>query len=131
MSPDAAAVTPVTARSTLYRWNIVLLLATSQMLAYVDRVNLSVAGPVLIKEYHYTPATLGVFTNNRWYDPATGSHSIANQGNADNNLAQAMLAHLRSERPLGDPNVLPTGVTDLRLYRVAIDSAITGLRLQP
>jgi hypothetical protein len=77
------------------------------------------------------PATLGVFTNNRWYDPATGSHSVANQGNADNNLAQAMLAHLRSERPLGDPNVLPTGVTDLRLYRVAIDSAITGLRLQP
>src|SRR5450759_2735547 len=60
MSPAATAVTPETARSTLYRWNIVFLLAASQMLAYVDRVNLSVAAPVLIKEHHYTPATLGV-----------------------------------------------------------------------
>jgi len=60
MSLAAAAVTPLTARSTLYRWNIVLLLAASQMIAYVDRVNISVAAPVLIKEYHYTPATLGV-----------------------------------------------------------------------
>jgi hypothetical protein len=77
------------------------------------------------------PATLGVFTGNRWYDPATSSHSVANQGNAENNLVQTMLAHLRSERPLGDPTVLPTGVTDLRLYRVTVDSAITGLRLQP
>jgi hypothetical protein len=77
------------------------------------------------------PATLGVFTGNRWYSPANGSKSVANQGNADNNLVQTMLAHLRSERPLGDPTVLAPGVTDLRFYRVAIDSAITGLRLQP
>jgi ACS family D-galactonate transporter-like MFS transporter len=60
MPPAAPAVTPVTAPSTLYRWNIVFLLASAQTLAYVDRVNLSVAGPVLIKDYHYTPATLGV-----------------------------------------------------------------------
>ncbi len=52
----AAAAAP---RSALYRWNIVLLLAASQAIAYIDRVNLSVAAPVLIKDYHYTPATLG------------------------------------------------------------------------
>ncbi len=59
MSPAATVVAPVN-RSALYRWNIIALLAASQMIAYIDRVNLSVAAPVLIKEYHYTPATLGV-----------------------------------------------------------------------
>ena len=47
-------------RSAAYRWNIVVLLASSQVLAYIDRVNLSVAAPVLIKQFHYTPATLGI-----------------------------------------------------------------------
>jgi MFS family permease len=47
-------------RSAAYRWNIILLLAASQMIAYIDRVNLSVAAPVLIKQFHYTPATLGL-----------------------------------------------------------------------
>jgi MFS family permease len=47
-------------RSAAYRWNIIILLAMSQVIAYVDRVNLSVAAPVLIKQFHYTPATLGI-----------------------------------------------------------------------
>jgi len=40
-------------------WNIILVLAASQTIAYMDRVNLSVAAPVLIRTYHYTPADLG------------------------------------------------------------------------
>ncbi len=58
----SSAVAPVTApeRSAAYRWNIILLLAASQMIAYIDRVNLSVAAPILIKQYHYTPKTLGI-----------------------------------------------------------------------
>ncbi|HTJ24738.1 MAG TPA: MFS transporter [Candidatus Limnocylindria bacterium] len=40
-------------------WNLLLVLTASQMLAYIDRVNLSVAGPVLIHAHHYTPKTLG------------------------------------------------------------------------
>lgn len=41
-------------------WNLLLVLTASQMLAYIDRVNLSVAGPVLIHTHHYTPASLGL-----------------------------------------------------------------------
>jgi len=46
--------------SAAYRWNIILLLAASQAIAYIDRVNLSVAGPEeLIKAQGYTPTDLG------------------------------------------------------------------------
>jgi len=43
-----------------YRWNILLLLASSQAIAYIDRVNFAVVGPQLIQVYHYTPAEVGV-----------------------------------------------------------------------
>lgn len=58
----SSALAPPTApeRSAAYRWNIILLLTASQMIAYIDRVNLSVAAPILIKQYHYTPALLGL-----------------------------------------------------------------------
>jgi len=46
--------------SAAYRVNILLLLAGSQAIAYIDRVNFAVVGPQLIKEYHYTPAQVGV-----------------------------------------------------------------------
>ena len=36
------------------------LLACSQAIAYIDRVNLSVVGPDLVKNHHYSPALLGV-----------------------------------------------------------------------
>ena len=44
---------------TIVGWNMLVLLAASQTIAYMDRVNLSVAAPVLIRNYHYTPALLG------------------------------------------------------------------------
>jgi ACS family D-galactonate transporter-like MFS transporter len=59
----SSAATPVAAaqdRAAIYRWDIILLLAASQTIAYMDRVNLSVAAPVLINQYHYTPATVGL-----------------------------------------------------------------------
>ena len=46
--------------SAVYRWNILLLLASSQAIAYIDRVNFAVIGPDLIKVYHYTPRHVGV-----------------------------------------------------------------------
>jgi MFS transporter, ACS family, D-galactonate transporter len=50
----------VTPASPAYRWNIILLLAASQAIAYIDRVNLSVAGPEeLVKVQGYTPTDLG------------------------------------------------------------------------
>ena len=46
--------------SLAYRWNIMMLLAASQAIAYIDRVNLSVAGPVeLIQGQGYTAAEFG------------------------------------------------------------------------
>jgi ACS family D-galactonate transporter-like MFS transporter len=46
--------------SAAYRVNILLLLASSQAIAYIDRVNFAVVGPQLIRVYHYTPAQVGV-----------------------------------------------------------------------
>ena len=46
--------------SALYRWNILLLLASCQAIAYIDRVNFAVVGPHMIKEYGYTAAQVGV-----------------------------------------------------------------------
>jgi ACS family D-galactonate transporter-like MFS transporter len=46
--------------SAAYRWNILLLLASSQAIAYIDRVNFSVVGPQLIQVHGYTPAQVGV-----------------------------------------------------------------------
>ncbi len=46
--------------SRAYRWNILALLASSQAIAYIDRVNIAVVGPQLIKVYHYTPAQVGL-----------------------------------------------------------------------
>lgn len=44
----------------LSAWNLLLVLTASQALAYIDRVNLSVAAPVLIHQHHYTPALVGL-----------------------------------------------------------------------
>jgi MFS family permease len=46
--------------TTGYRWNLLLLLASSQAIAYIDRVNLAVVAPELISDYGYTPAEVGV-----------------------------------------------------------------------
>ena len=46
--------------SGAYRWHILLLLASSQAIAYIDRVNFAVVAPDLIKVHHYTPAQVGV-----------------------------------------------------------------------
>ncbi|MBI4886209.1 MAG: MFS transporter [Acidobacteria bacterium] len=46
--------------SALYRWNILLLLASCQAIAYIDRVNVAVVGPYLITDYGYTAAEVGV-----------------------------------------------------------------------
>jgi MFS transporter, ACS family, D-galactonate transporter len=43
-----------------YKILLLLLLAASQSLSFIDRVNLSVVLPELIKEHAYTPATAGL-----------------------------------------------------------------------
>jgi ACS family D-galactonate transporter-like MFS transporter len=45
--------------SSGYRWNILLLLASSQVIAYIARVNFAVVGPQLISIHHYTPGQVG------------------------------------------------------------------------
>jgi ACS family D-galactonate transporter-like MFS transporter len=41
-------------------WSILILLVASQMIAYIDRVNLSVAAPVFIRQYHWSTTEIGV-----------------------------------------------------------------------
>ena len=43
-----------------YKTSILMLLAASQALSFIDRVNLSVVLPELIKQHAYTPATAGL-----------------------------------------------------------------------
>jgi chitodextrinase len=69
--------------------------------------------------------TLGVFSENRWYDPSYGSRPVTDQGTASATLVRSMLAQMRAGQPLSQPAVLPSGVTDLRLYRIFIDAATT------
>lgn len=59
---DRRVPLPVLVNSTsrAHRWNILLLLASSQAVAYIDRVNFAVVAPELIKVHHYTPAQVGV-----------------------------------------------------------------------
>ena len=57
---EAKAVEVVSAFSKRYRINILLLLAASQAIAYMDRVNMSVAAPVLIRNYQWSPASVGL-----------------------------------------------------------------------
>lgn len=57
---SAAPTTDAGGYSSAYRWNILLLLSASQMISHIDRVNLPAVAPVLIRNYHYTPATVGL-----------------------------------------------------------------------
>src|ERR1051325_2092505 len=63
MSTDAQLAAPTaqqsSARAASYRWNILALLACSQAIAYIDRVNFAVVGPRLIQVYHTTTAQIG------------------------------------------------------------------------
>jgi MFS family permease len=58
--PPAIGRIPGDATSVAYRWNVLLLLASSQAIAYIDRVNFSVVGPHLIRVYGYSPTEVGV-----------------------------------------------------------------------
>jgi MFS family permease len=60
MAAPSPALETIAEHARAYKWNVLMLLAASQMIAYVDRVNISVAVPVLIKNYHYTPTSVGL-----------------------------------------------------------------------
>jgi ACS family glucarate transporter-like MFS transporter len=49
------------------RFYVVLLLFTAQIINYIDRVNLSVAAPLISKEFGWDPATMGlIFSSFLW-----------------------------------------------------------------
>jgi len=49
------------------RFYIVMLLFTAQIINYIDRVNLSVAAPLISKEFDWDPATMGmIFSSFLW-----------------------------------------------------------------
>ena len=53
----------MTPASTAYRWNIVLLLAAAQAIAYIDRANLAIIAPYLIRQYGYSAAEAGLLVS--------------------------------------------------------------------
>lgn len=60
-----------------------------------------------------------------------GSYAVANQGNiADpKSFIRTMLAHTRAEQPIKAIDT-PSGVTDVRLYRVRVHRTVTGIILK-
>jgi ACS family glucarate transporter-like MFS transporter len=49
------------------RFYVVLLLVTAQIINYIDRVNLSIAAPLISKEFGWDPATMGlIFSSFLW-----------------------------------------------------------------
>jgi len=61
--------------------------------------------------------------------PGTGSSQLPEQGCCDTAFLTGTLAQIRSVQPtLSTP--LPSGVTDLRFYRVFVSSALTGIHLK-
>ncbi len=42
------------------RWNVAILLFAGVTINFMDRVNLSVAAPVLMKEFHFAPLLMGI-----------------------------------------------------------------------
>ena len=59
--------TPASVLNRGYLWKVLALLIACQTIAYIDRVNLSVAAPVLIKTYGYNTTQLGIlFSTFNW-----------------------------------------------------------------
>lgn len=58
---EAATPQPEQARRfwTPYQWGVVLVICFGNVINYIDRVNLSVIMPTLIKTYGLKPATAG------------------------------------------------------------------------
>jgi MFS transporter, ACS family, D-galactonate transporter len=54
---------PAGAPKRAYLWTVLSLLVACQTIAYIDRVNLSVAVPVLIRTFHYTPSLVGALSS--------------------------------------------------------------------
>ncbi len=61
--------------------------------------------------------------------PLVATSELPEQGTADASFLTATLNQIRTEQPtLLAP--LPSGVTDVRFYRVFVDGAITGIHLE-
>jgi MFS family permease len=54
---------PAAAPKRAYLWTVLSLLVACQTIAYIDRVNLSVAVPVLIRTFHYSPSLVGALSS--------------------------------------------------------------------
>jgi len=64
--------------------------------------------------------------NSHLYDPQNGSLPIPNQGSASPAFVRSMLASTRTETP-NSLAPLPAGVTDVKMYHLAIENTGTGL----
>ncbi len=78
-----------------------------------------------------SPAATTEFLNGQTTDVSSGAAGaeIHEQGCCDTTLLNTTINYLRTEQPTL-PTPLPNGVTDVRFYRVFVDTALTGIHLK-
>ena len=79
-----------------------------------------------------SPAAQALLLNSTTWNstiPGSGASPIPEQGVYDPSFIRDMLSQIRTEQPSGLTS-LPSGVTDLRLYRVVVEQGLTGIHLK-
>ena len=79
-----------------------------------------------------SPAAQALLLNSTTWkstNPNSGASPIPEQGVYDPSFIRDMISQIRTEQPNGLTS-LPSGVTDLRLYRVRVEQALTGIHLK-
>jgi hypothetical protein len=101
----------------------ILLLGIEGTQANYVSVDPTVTNFALLNSHAYT---VGTGSYSGW---GLGSFPIPNQGTASPNFLRSMLASTRTEKP-DALAPLPAGVTDVKLYRLAIEQSGTGLHVK-
>jgi hypothetical protein len=79
-----------------------------------------------------SPAAQALLLNSATWkstNPNSGASPIPEQGVYDPSFIRDMLSQMRTEQP-SKLTSLASGVTDLRLYRVAVEQSLTGIQLK-
>src|SRR6516164_3841119 len=58
--PEAAPSPQITTRATKTRWLVLLLISLMYMITYMDRTGISVAAPVMAREFRLSQTALGI-----------------------------------------------------------------------
>jgi hypothetical protein len=73
--------------------------------------------------------------NSRWLDtqagsPTAGTNAVPNKGTADVTFLRDMLSQSRGSNLSNEYESFPSGITDVRMYRVYVERAIVGIHIK-